>query len=335
LEQRPASLHDTTYEQYAERFEAEVRNELEDLERGFRGLGAPSEAERSEYERSRAELLALRPPPREPYETAFKSGRYECSRIVYASDGLRVTGYLYRPVSAAGQRHPVILYNRGGNRDFGLLTEAHLMRFLPFLDAGFVLVGSQYRGNDGGEGKEELGGADVRDVLHLVPLARSLPAAEPEDLFLYGRSRGGMMVVLALKEQIPVRAAAVVAAPADLEAGEARRPEMGRKVNAELIPQYGTHRVEQLRRRSAIHWAERINVPLLLLHGTADWRVDPADSLRLALRLQELGKPYGLVMYEGDDHALSRNRKDTARRVIQWFLEHRRVPPAPAEQQDS
>jgi hypothetical protein len=37
-----------------------------------------------------------------------------------------------------------------------------------------VVVASQYRGNGGGEGHEEFGGAEVHDILNLIPLAKSL-----------------------------------------------------------------------------------------------------------------------------------------------------------------
>ena len=41
-----------------------------------------------------------------------------------------------------------------------------------------MVVASQYRGNAGGEGKEEFGGKDVNDVLNLLPLLESLPKAD-------------------------------------------------------------------------------------------------------------------------------------------------------------
>src|SRR5688500_12152702 len=38
-------------------------------------------------------------------------------RITYLSDGLKVKGYLAAP--KIGQRLPCVIYNRGGNREFG------------------------------------------------------------------------------------------------------------------------------------------------------------------------------------------------------------------------
>src|SRR4029453_3397699 len=45
---------------------------------------------------------------------------------------------------------------------------------------------SAYRGNDGGEGREEYGGVDVRDVLNLIPLARALGYIDMHNVFMLG-----------------------------------------------------------------------------------------------------------------------------------------------------
>jgi len=50
---------------------------------------------------------------------------------------------------------------------------------------GYVVAASQYRGNAGGQGKEEFGGADVDDVLNLIPLLESLPQADTTRIGMY------------------------------------------------------------------------------------------------------------------------------------------------------
>jgi dipeptidyl aminopeptidase/acylaminoacyl peptidase len=60
-------------------------------------------------------------------------------------------------------------------------------------------------------------------------------------------------------------------------------------------------------------------VPLLILHGTADERVPAGEALRLAERLQALGKEYELVMYAGDTHGLPAHATDAQERVLRWF----------------
>lgn len=249
---------------------------------------------------------------------------FECQRITYMSDGLKVVGYLWKPMDTAGKKLPLIIYNRGGNREFGKLSPWARSGFYEYLSNGFVVVASQYRGNDGGEGKEEFGGADVRDVLNLVPLARGLGYIDMNNLFLFGWSRGGMQALLALKGGIPVNAAAVGGVAADLTGFAEKRPGMV-EVFRELIPDFDARRGEALRERSAVHWPEKIGVPMLILHGGADWRSDVgANALALAQKLGALGKTYELHVYADDDHGIFRNSADGDRRVIAWFRRYMR-----------
>src|SRR6266567_1910580 len=114
-----------------------------------------------------------------------------------ATDGLRVVGYLVRPRDLASRRFPVIIFNRGGFLDRGKIESFNLVDFTRLSEEGFVVLASQYRGNDGGEGREELGGADLEDVSNLLTTARSLPYTDATNIFMYGVSRGGMMTFLA------------------------------------------------------------------------------------------------------------------------------------------
>jgi len=53
--------------------------------------------------------------------------------------------------------------------------------------------------------REEFGGAEIHDVLNLIPLAKSLGYVDMDNVFILGVSRGGMETYLALKNGIPVR----------------------------------------------------------------------------------------------------------------------------------
>ena len=260
-------------------------------------------------------------PTREEYESLAR--RVECRRLTYVSDGLKVTGYMYRPRGAdtLGRRLPVLVVNRGGNREFSKLPDRLPAYLYRLAREDWVILASQLRGNDGGEGQEEFGGADVNDVLSLFPLAASLPYADTSRAFMLGYSRGGMMTYLALARGAPVKAAAVWAGPTDLEPDLAWRPDM-ESVYADLIPGYAERKSEVLRARSAVAWAEKLATPLLILHGTADDRVRADDARKIAARLKALGRPHELVMYDGDDHFLSRNRADADERIVRWFEKH-------------
>ena len=174
----------------------------------------------------------------------------------------------------------------------------------------------------GGEGQEEFGGADVHDVLNLIPLLESLPEeADASRMGMIGFSRGGLMTYLALTGTERMKAAAVVSGVGDSRSGIKKRPDMETHVYAELIPNYWEVKQEALLARSPVAWPERLcpTTPLLLLHGTADWRVDPGESMSLARGLLDLRRPYRLVMYEGADHGLSEYREEAYEQIRSWM----------------
>lgn len=289
------------------------------------------------YERQ-SELTRFRF-PREVYERAANDTRFDYRRIAYASDGLRITGLLVTPRRAPVRPLPVVVYCRGGTADFGALDESDLVTFHAYADAGFVVIASNYRGGGGSEGTDTWCGEDVHDVLALVPLLRSLPCADAERMFLLGLSRGGPMVYGALRDGMPVRAAAVMAGVSDLLAADmqAREREFAdgdddtfRAIRwpgwRHLWPDYEHRADEHKRARSAVHWPERLRTPLLLLHAKDDPRVPCSQSEALAAALQRIGAPHELVLYDHDGHSLPLHREDRDRRIVDWFRRHADAP---------
>lgn len=241
-------------------------------------------------------------------------------KITYRSDSLRVKGYLAVPKS--GGRLPCVIDNRGGNRDYSQWTDARAISRLGRIAAwGYVVVASQYRGVDGGDGVEEFGGRDVNDVLNLIPLLATHPRADTTRIGMYGWSRGGMMTYLALTRTDRIRAAIIGAGMADLSDMIRRRPEMETEVVAQLVPGFATRRDEALAERSAVRWPERLApaTPILLLQGSADWRVDPGQALTMTARLYALRRPVRLVFFEGGDHGLTEFQAEVDRLTHDWL----------------
>lgn len=252
--------------------------------------------------------------------TEIDLDRVVVQRITYLSDGLRVKGYLVEP--AAGDSLPAVIFNRGGNRDYGAISDTFAVLNLGALaQSGYVVAASQYRGNKGGEGREEFGGADVDDVLNLIPLLDGHPRVDASRLGMYGWSRGGMMTYLALARTDRILAAAIGAGMADAFDMVARRPEMEAGVFAELVPNWATDREAQLAAHSAVRWPEKLNkaTPILLMHGSADVRVDAREALSMADALYKVRHPYRFILFEGGDHPLSGFRSEVNRAVIEWF----------------
>lgn len=268
-----------------------------------------------------ADFLAALPTETEYAERKAYAG-FECERLTYASDGLRVVAYYWRPSKPGPDsgRLPLILFNRGGYGEEFKLRPNTWFGFFNYLKAGYAVLGSQYRGNDGGEGQDELGGADLHDVQNLVPLSRELGFPADARRYALGFSRGGLMTLLAMRDGLPVRAAAVMGTPVDLTS--ALNDARSRASMAQRIPRFEDDPVGALRERSPILHVPAVRQPLLILQGTGDALVSPRSATRLADALLEQRAPVSLVLYEGDTHGLALNGADRDRRIIEWFRQH-------------
>jgi dipeptidyl aminopeptidase/acylaminoacyl peptidase len=287
------------------------------------------------------EIVSLRPrPPLPAYESLNQFGRsyfqppeYEETRtqtafdvleIRYISGASEVEGLLLRPRNPGGRRWPAIIYNRGGTGDYGRLDDLTVVDLYLLAKAGFVVIASDYRFRGAAAKRDEWGGADLDDVINLLPALRSLDYVDPDRFFMLGLSRGGTMTYLALKRGVPVRAAAVIAGPSDLEALGKARPEFvdGDETYdgwAKVWPDYAHRAAEHYRERSAVQWADKITVPILILHSRQDRLLPVEHALRMAQALQAAGRTYALHIYSNDGHSLPRNRADRNRQIIDWF----------------
>ncbi|WP_239774548.1 alpha/beta hydrolase family protein, partial [Tenacibaculum finnmarkense] len=240
--------------------------------------------------------------------------------ISYLSDGLKINGFMVKPKKKG--KYPCVIYNRGGNRNFGSLKIVHgAITLGQIAKEGYVVIASQYRGNGGSEGQEEFGGKDVNDVTILTEVLQEIEDADTSKIGMYGWSRGGMMTYIALTKSDKIKAVVVGGAVSDSFSCIKDRPEMETSVLSELIPNYADNKNAELEKRSAIKWADKFpkDVPILMLHGNSDWRVKPEQSLNLALEFEKNRVTYRLIMFEGGDHGISEHKEEVNEHVLKWF----------------
>jgi len=240
--------------------------------------------------------------------------------ISYASEGLRIRGYLALP-PAGSSPYPAVIFNRGGAGERAVLQAEGAYQYLGTIASwGYVVAASNYRGQGGSDGTEQWGDGDVRDALNLIPLLDELGTVDMDRLGLVGGSRGGMMAFMMLRRSQAFRAAVTIGAPTMLHRCSPQSPTR-RMFNRFLNPAQPIE--EQLRERSVIVWAHELprTTPLLILHGTGDRRVEPEQSLHLALELQRLQFPYKLILYDNADHILA-GRRNESDYDIRWWLDH-------------
>lgn len=236
-------------------------------------------------------------------------------RLRYISEGNEVVGYIGAPRDYQEKKYPVLIFNRGGNREFAALRPEAIVHYAGL---GFVALGSQYRGNCGGTGREEFGGRDIYDVTKLMEIGEKLDFAGQGGVYMAGHSRGGMMTYL-MCAMYPehIRAAVVKAGVADCFNMYEMREQGMKDVFTELIGGTPQELPAEYAKRSAVCFAKRIRVPVLILHGTQDWRVTLSSAARVHELLDKYGTENKLIVYPGADHSLKGFPADED--MMEWF----------------
>lgn len=239
-------------------------------------------------------------------------------QLRYKVDEYEVEGLIAAPTDYIEKEYPVLIFNRGGNRDFGRLREGVIIRYASY---GFICMGSKYRGNEGGTGKEDFGGEDVHDVTTLIDIAEKLSFAAAGGVFMIGHSRGGMMTWRAIKLcGDRIKAAAVKAGLSDcVDMYESRTEDM-KDDFFELVGGAPQDYPAEYALRSAVCFAKQLKVPVLIEHGTEDWRVNLSQSVRMHELLDRYGTKNKLIIYQGADHSLKGYPAD--KDIIEWFIQY-------------
>ena len=242
-------------------------------------------------------------------------------KIFYSSDGLKVSGYIAYPKDES-KKYPCIIWCRGGLGNAGAIDRFTARGIFGQLASwGYCVFASQYRGNDGGEGHDDFGGDDLNDVLNLIQLTEEIPQANKEVWGIEGWSRGGMMTYLSLTKTNLFKAAIVLGGIANLRCN-ADESKFMRRLYEHTLGKYDEEEFKnRCETRSILNFADRLckTTPMLIIHGNADERVLPHDSLDLSYKLLDLKIQYRLVMLEGGDHFLKSHRKEVDEKRRNWF----------------
>ncbi|WP_239628013.1 prolyl oligopeptidase family serine peptidase [Paenibacillus sp. H1-7] len=227
--------------------------------------------------------------------------------LTYASEGLKVKGYLAVPEHASAEPCPGLIYCRGGIRKVGMVRKRRIMSMAK---RGYAVFAPFYRGNEGGEGREDFGGEDRYDVFHAITLMQSLPEVTPGRIPLIGFSRGALMAMLAAR-QCPLAGPVVVwGGVSDLFDTYEERVDLRRMLKR--VVGHPRKQSEAYEDRSPVYWLDRLQVPIMIVHGTADQQVGVAQARKLAEGLERAGKEYAMELYEGLEHRFPREADEQA-----------------------
>ena len=190
---------------------------------------------------------------------------------------------------------------------------------------GYVVLDLDYRGSAGygrdwrTDVHDFLGGKDYEDHLDGIDHMVKNYAVDPAKVGAYGGSYGGFMSAML-----------VLRAPDKIAAAAALRPVFDWKNYYASSPSYTLQRLgfpdknpEAYRRSSPIFYADKLEKPLLILHGMSDDNVPVQDSVQMIEKLVRLNKSeyFDAMLYPSENHGFVRPESwsDEYQRIFNWF----------------
>ena len=264
--------------------------------------------------------------------------------IHYAGpDGRQVPAWLLVPKNLdRSKKHPAIVWIHGDgvNQNYdGWHVQRNYAVYYSFhqylLQKGYVVIAPDYRGSIGyGRAWREgvymdVGGKDAKDAWMAANYLKTLGYVDTDRVGVWGLSYGGFFTLIAVTDQPKLfRAAVDVAGVADYAmyyedpyhggwtTSRIGTPEQNPKVYAQASP---------------LSHVDRLERPLLVLHGTSDVNVPYLHSVRLIDELMKKGKGdlVSFMTYPGEFHYFTREHvlRDAWNRVEDFFDEHLKGSP--------
>jgi dipeptidyl aminopeptidase/acylaminoacyl peptidase len=240
--------------------------------------------------------------------------------VVPARDGLRLSGYLTRPLGST-QAGPLVLEVHAGpaSRDeWGYQGETQL-----WANRGYSVLQVNFRGSTGfgkrlfNAGNREWGRAMQADLLDAVQWAVREGIADPRRVAIVGRGYGGYAALAGLVFTPDVFACGVdLAGPSNLFTHLAATAAMPVSLEGQLLRRLGDPNEpsdkERLTQASPLFFVEQLKAPLLIEHGANDPWVRPTESEQLVAALEKGPAKVTYVLYpdEGRRFERAENRLD-------------------------
>jgi dipeptidyl aminopeptidase/acylaminoacyl peptidase len=247
-------------------------------------------------------------------------------RIQYRSkDGLQIAALLYRPPDMrTDTRYPAVLWIHGGPEGQDTFRLDLWAQYLA--QQGYLVLEPNYRGSTGYGEKfrnlnvEDSGGGEMDDVAAGAQYLVDKGMADPKRLAIGGGSHGGTMVAYAVTEYPTLFAAAIELYGVVDRATFVERTNRNSAVRW-MMKMGGSpaEKPELYRRANSLLKVDKVQTPLLVMHGENDPQVPPFESAQFTKALQERRKVYYYFTYPNElhgfsqrDHVLDAWRKELA-----------------------
>lgn len=250
-----------------------------------------------------------------------------------ARDGLLLHGILTLPQGGAGRELPMVVVPHGGPHGVYDTTMFDAETAL-LVSQGYAVLRVNFRGS-GGYGKKfeesgwmQWGRAMQDDLTDATRWAIDQGIAAPDRICLYGWSYGGYSALMgAVREPALYRCAVGAAGPYDLAKmyrwGSIRRSDLGLDYLAKVIGKDE----KVLAERSPSKQVASIKVPVFIVHGRLDGRVDVAHARRMVKALRNTGLEVEFQEYLKAGHSLSldEDEVDFYTRLLAFLGKHTRT----------
>ena len=227
-----------------------------------------------------------------------------------ARDGLDIPAYLTLPVGRAPKNLPLVIMPHGGPfwvRDDGTFDED--VQFLA--NRGYAVLQPEYRGSGSygtdyhDKGKGQWGRAMQDDIDDGMDWLTRQGIADPKRVCLVGASYGGYAALWgATRNPERYRCAASLAGVTDIvrQVKYSNHFDDNKKTRDDWRLTVQGDPGFDLKTVSPLYTADRLKVPVLVVHGEKDQRVLPKQSRMYADALKAAGKTYEYVTLPGSGH---------------------------------
>lgn len=242
--------------------------------------------------------------------------------------GLIAFAFHYPPANPdfeapAGERPPLIVMSHGGPTS--ATTALYRSEIQFWTSRGFAVVDVNYGGSTGyGRAyRERLNGSwGVVDAMDCINAARFLVSggrADGERLLIRGGSAGGYTTLCVLTFHDAFAAGASYFGISDLEpfAEPGGTHKFESRYEHTLVGPY-PEAADLYRARSPIHFVDLISCPMILLQGSEDEVVPPAQAEIMVRALAAKGLPYAYLLFEGEQHGF--RKAETIMRALEAEL---------------
>ena len=233
------------------------------------------------------------------------------TEITYFSQGLRVKGLLAEP-KAEGS-YDGFLYLRGGIQNVGMVRAPRIAQFAA---QGFIVFAPYYRGNRGGEGRDEFAGDDRFDAVHGVEVLKHYCN---DRVHVFGFSRGGLMTLWTAILRSDITSIVTWAGVSDATATYWERMDM-RRMMKRVIGGTPNRVPEAYNARTPLFEVDEITAPVLIIHGLRDENVDIEHARQLEFCLEEDKKAVETWYYENLTHFFPPEvNRQVVRKLCNWM----------------